>query len=274
MNSYYFLVAFFTLFFQNNSKSQIFENRDKRFLKNLSSIEKGKSNQIKLFFDSSTSSIKDNFFNLGFKWKLLEKEYEGKNIKVNGKFVYYNDSLISYNLKPILFYHTIKRKKYCNWLGMLFEKDSLNYRDYTFNKQAVMKPIAECNLPYKKLTDQQLELMSPYSELDYGFPGSDGISKEGKEKFDSIFKKLSSEETELMFYSLNPITRLHTIEFYLNSLGEKEIPCDKLKLFTKLFNEFSTVNARIGCELVDLATISIFPKYMFQRFVYTKESCQ
>ena len=70
---------------------------DKRIIQELNSVDKANPKTVERFFINNRKSrqVKEN---LGFGWKIWSPGVGGGYISVNGTFIYFNDSIVSYIL--------------------------------------------------------------------------------------------------------------------------------------------------------------------------------
>lgn len=230
--------------------------KDKDLIDKICGLNREKPKDVEEYFMHYKYNNKKE--NNGFGWSMLKLRIPAGYIYISATFIYFKDSIISYEIKPQLplFVYGLfnnpkdeisKRKQikyynlYKSWYKPYFVCDSFDIQPFTYHFEEINKPLAEYNTSWEYPIGilNFIEFNSPYSNTLY--------SKYKRRDFEKLKEDLNIKQIELLMYSLNPATRLTAIEYYFKN---KELfnNQDKINNWIEIvFNELPETKTVLGC---------------------------
>lgn len=219
------MIAISVLLLSSCYRNYYWRHIDKRLIHKLDHYDLDDPNEVEAFFLKHNRSDFWRTFDLdslGYGWSSNKFSVGGGYIAINGEFLYYNDSVVSYKLSidkpPYQF-----ASKYLQWYSEYFEiKKNGSPIPLTMDTLLYYQPLEYYKGPldYTNLDSTILFFMSPYSGISYQFKNCDStvLSRiKSIQTFEAIKTDLSELELEILFFSKNPASRLRSIEYYLNN---------------------------------------------------------
>lgn len=201
--------------------AQLNTHADHELIASLVCLEKENPDVIEGFFRSR--KINDHYIvseNYGFGYRMQRTEINGEHIVITGTFYYFNDSIISYTLDPKGPWKKELIESYKKWYGDYFSYSGDEIQPYRYKHEQLCKPIKEYSGSYstEDIPKEIMEYMSPESGTVFGY-SCGFLSTEplkNRKNFYSIEDSLTTDQLELLMYSINPVSRLTAIEYYFN----------------------------------------------------------
>lgn len=239
------------------------------------------SNYISTATDNPTKIVKYfplpekpfSFDTLGFGYTYFQSSVGKGYVSCFYQLVLYKGKLVSFYLSPQLPDQDSLKPKYIKLYSKLFKFSSENkIEPFIWNVKAIQKPIKDkrfevkATIPKDSLTKI---LMAPYSGIDYGYTGGFVGSKlENRAIFEKIDKQLTKSLIASLLHSINPATRMMTIEYiYRNNFKtsiSKEYLMNDIKV---ILNECPRIPTFYGCT-----NMKDNSKELLQRFLKTNKN--
>jgi hypothetical protein len=233
---------------------------DERIIDFLNTVNRLNPTQVETFFSNGS---KINKGNLGFGWKVSFLSLSGDQMGLSIRIYYYRDSIVTYVIYPRTSVDTFFINHYLNLLKTIDIKiEKIRYSEssneiskvvftpITYNENGILKPLIELE-DYKggmQLSDDLLRYMSPESGLSYGWMGGNpGTILENRKAFNSIKSRLTKDSVIALLYSMNPVSRLTTIEFCIKMKYRILKKPDIANWIERIYNEVKEVSTFNGC---------------------------
>ena len=228
---------------------------DKILIRNIVQLDKNNPQAIEGYFKTNKCKIVKE--NLGFGWKMWEQGIGGGYISIKARFIYYNDSIVSYYIIPQIPEEKELINRYKKWYqnSFTFEKD--NIQAFAYKEEGILKPLKEYigTLSSKTVPRKILDYMTPNSGTIYGYSG--GYSStilQNRKAFFEIKDSLTTDQVTLLMYSINPASRFTAFEYYLRH-GERFTNQQILDEWMEInFAETPEIRTLLGCLVKTMDT--------------------
>jgi len=187
--------------------------KDKRMIMGLVKTDKNNAREVERYFRRKMPAVVKT--NLGFGWTLWDASTAGWRVSIAARFYYYHDTLVSYALDTRLPEEKALQARYRKWGEHYFSYTDSGKQSLAFNEMALLKPLPEYTGTSVNISPAVLHYMSPGSDIAYGYRGSIALFP-NRQSFNRIKDSLTNADLMLMLYSINPASRLTTIEYCIS----------------------------------------------------------
>ncbi|RED37665.1 hypothetical protein DFQ10_1261 [Winogradskyella eximia] len=215
-----YISIFFIFNIWNISYSQDSEKQKKYIEKDTSFIS-----ELKKAYDVSCEDFFEKLEipyrkreNLGFGYQIIDSGKGLGSISFDYQILFLNDEILAYNISTEINENKSDRikKLYKDKLSGIFEVDE-NYKVSPLSSD--MNKIYISLNPKKEFLDNTVnELMNPFFSRTYGTMCGEAMrTLDNRKLFDQF---ICEENCEYLLYSMNPATRIMSIEFYYSNLNK------------------------------------------------------
>ena len=245
MKKLFFALLLLPISFSSKGYNPIWANIDKRLINGVIAANTNAASVEKFFIKGNP---KYGAKNLGFGWSERNSAIGGGYISLHATFYYYHDTIRSYTVYPQLPDDKHLHKMYMDWYSKGFSTTGGTIIPYLFGEQNILKPIKQYNKYQTQISQQLLEYMSPTSGDTYGYYGGYANTiLQNREAFNKIKNQLTPELAIALLYSINPISRLTGIEYYLKNKSLFNNQAEIEDWAESIYNEVPKVDTLNGC---------------------------
>lgn len=202
------------------SQNPLWVNTDKKMISKFIKSYRQDSTDLMDFFSSPKSY--DTTY-LGRNYYCVDFGNGGGYISIRAKYLFRNDTLISYKINPQMPDEPELIDKYKSWYSELFEfNDSSKITSIYLNEDKWFEPLEE--YPGKLKVAGQSELFKQFFSVEsgdiYGYYNGWGGLHYNRALFEKLRPELNTELIVLIMFSKNPISRLQAFHYYLTHKSE------------------------------------------------------
>jgi hypothetical protein len=221
---------------------------DMNLIDSVTNLDKNNPKEVESFFHNHAKTSHKK--NLGFGWAALEQIIGAGYISISANFFYFNDTIQSYILTAKLPDEKQLIREYKDRYSKFLPSKKDAFFMYKYKEQNILHPLKEFALKNTKSNLPRLisEYMSPTSGDMYGYAGGLALTVLPNRKlFNEIKDSVTPSQIITIMYSINPVSRLTAIEYYVKNKKKFKQNNDIDKWIEKVYNEVPTIETISGC---------------------------
>lgn len=240
---------------------------DSLFIKKLADTYKADPKGVLDLLITSKHTMED----IGFGYFDVSSIYESDYLRISYQFIFFKDSLISYELYAGIRYDARLNTRYRKICSPLFKfKQKINSEPVYFNYDAMVKPLNDSVKIVSKNKKVQF-FMTPFSGTTYGYYRMMNyfgfFLLYSRTNFEAVKDKLTPETDYMLLFSKNPAARLCAVEYYYKNPGRFVNMKDKFEQrIAAIYKDMPIITTRIDGhetnqyaeDMVKLAVKTVF----------------